>query len=101
MLRISPSDATKENLLALSYHIGRTHSIEQSLFVWIFDTTRAAKRYNTTAEGNDSGTNASLLGMYGFVRNEPKLHALTWFSNPTNHYDKVEIQLGPIPDAGE
>src|SRR5579862_9101400 len=50
---VSPAQSDREDLVALACNLGRVHSAENQLFVWILNDFQAAKRFNPSGEGND------------------------------------------------
>jgi hypothetical protein len=96
---ISLSDRYRDKLIAVSCQLGRKYATEESLFVWILDSNRAAKRYNPQGEGNDRETNSVYVGLYAFVREDGAGNqALDWRSDPSNRDRLDHIDLGPPPD---
>jgi hypothetical protein len=96
---ISPSDRDRDKLIAVSSQLGRKYATEESLFVWILDSNRAAKRYNPQGEGNDRATNSAYVGLYAFVRDDGAGNqSLDWRSDPSNRGRLAHIDLGLPPD---
>jgi hypothetical protein len=64
--------------------------------IWIFDNSRAAKRYNPQGEGNDTPTALAMRGSYSFSREEND-QALTWWPNPQDRCRYAKVTLGAPP----
>jgi hypothetical protein len=96
---IAPDDVARQKLIALSCKIGKDHATEQSLFVYLFDSKRGAKRFNPQGEGNSRQINLSYRGLYGFSREPGSAYgqSLSWRPdrNEPNHW--ITIDLGPPP----
>lgn len=96
---IATADVTREKLVALVCRVGTDHSQEQSLFVYIFDSKRAAKRFNPQGEGNDRQSNLEYRGLYWFSREPGKAYgqSLDWRPDRDDINSWVHIDLGPPP----
>jgi hypothetical protein len=96
---VSPSDRNREKLIVISCQLGRNYATEESLVAWILDSTRAAKRYNPQREGNDRATDASVVGVYSFIRGVANGNQLLdWRPDPNKQDKRLHIDLGPPPD---
>lgn len=94
-LSISPADFEQDNVLALVCQMAREHSSEPSLFVRVFDSYAAAKRYNILGEGNDRRTNWSYRALYGYAEDHGVVRqSLDWRPDPKDFDRWVTIDLG-------
>jgi hypothetical protein len=100
---VPPTESDRSNLLALSCKIGRDFAAEDTLFVLLFDTERAARRWVSYGDpGNDRATEASYLGMYSFSRGrDSNRQALDLKIRKDNSESVIEIDLGPPPQRSE
>jgi hypothetical protein len=94
---IARPDAIRDNMLAVACAIGKNHADEKALFVYIFDNSHAAKRYNPQGEGNDKAAISSYLGMYGFSREDANSFQGLDLPGPGNPRRLTHIDLGPPP----
>lgn len=97
---VAPADMTRDHIVALSCRLGKRYSSEQNLFVWIFDSRRAAMRFNPQGEGNDRQTNLAYRALYGFSRQPGAKYGQTidWRPNAQEVSRWVHIDLGLPPD---
>jgi len=93
---ITPRDITQDKLLTLSCSLGKTYARNQSFVLWLFDSYKAAKRFNPQGEGNDSATELAFRSFYSFSREENE-QSFSWLPDPGNYASTVKIKLGPPP----
>jgi hypothetical protein len=99
---ISPADFEQDNVVALVCKMAREHSSEPSLFIRVFDSYAAARRYNILGEGNDKKTNWSYRAMYGCAEDHGVVRqSLIWRPDPKNFDRWVTIDLGERPKPSE
>lgn len=76
LLSVDQKDVTRDNLLALSCKFGVDHANEESFFLRILDTRRAAKRFVPLGDpGNDRQTNMAYRAFYAFSHGSRLLKA--------------------------
>lgn len=98
-ISVSHSDINRNAIVALSCHLSRSYSSEQSVIAWIFDSKKAAKTYNPQGEGNSKDMLNSFIGDYGFSKNPPHpYHSLAWYEVPGDPQSVQHIDLGPPPN---
>lgn len=96
---MKPRDIIREKLLVIGCKLGMKYAKEQTLFVYVFDDPRAAKRFNPQGEGNDRATNLSYRAVYSFSR-EPGYgygQSLAWKPDRNDPDHWVNIDLGGPP----
>ena len=96
---IPPDQADRPRMVALSCELGRRYASEQSLYVVIFDSTKAAKLFNFSGEGNSNWMYAARKAIYGFTRGDNGTQSLDWAENPDRRNELIHIDLGPPPPA--
>lgn len=99
---INPADVTRDKLIALVCKLGIDHAKEEVLRVHIFDSSRAAKKFDPLEEGNDRRTNLSYRADYSFARSAEFAHGqfLNWRPDRDDFEHWVHIDLGPPPKLG-
>ena len=94
---ISPSAFQRDKLLALVCDLGRRHAEEESLYVFVLDSYKAASQY-IVGEGQDRETMLSPVVSYRFRRNDGTGHqSLDWLSDRYDDSTSVHIDLGEPP----
>jgi len=98
-ISLSPSDFSPDKLIALACKLGEDHAAEESLFVWIFDSYRAAKRFDLVRGGPDRATNFAYRGGYSFSRRQGAAYgqSLDWRPDPNDLHRSERIDLGSPP----
>ncbi len=95
---ILPSEVERDNLIALSCHLGKEYARENVLSVWILDSERAAKHFNPQGEGNDKATASSRRALYGFDHeNGAGSQSIQWTPDPNKRARMILIDLGVAP----
>lgn len=94
---IARASVTQDKLVSLACELGRVYAKNQTVVAWIFDSYRAAKRYNPQGEGNDGVTNRALRATYVFSRAD-SVHELRWLPDPSDESQSIKFELGPVPD---
>lgn len=92
-ISMAPADFDKDKVLAVVCRIARVHPNEAGLFVHVFDSERAAKRYNPTG-GNDKQTTFSYRAVYDYADTRHLEQAFSWRPDPQDLTRWVPVDLG-------
>jgi hypothetical protein len=95
---IAPGDFDENKILSLVCSIAREHANEEALFVYVFDTYRAAMHFNPAGEGNTREANRSFRARYGFFRDKKGGQGLTWRPDAKDYNRWDHIDLGEPPE---
>jgi hypothetical protein len=97
-ISISPSAFQRDKLLALVCDLGRRHAKEESLFVFVLNSYKAASQYNGSGEGEDYETMTSPLVFYAFLRHDGTGNqSMAWSPDRYNASTRIHIDLGEPP----
>jgi hypothetical protein len=94
---LAPFDVDQEKLLALTCKLAKDHANEEAIFVYVFDTHRAAMHFNPQGEGNTRETNLSFRARYAFFRDNGGGQGLDWRPDPNDVDRWTHIDLGEPP----
>jgi hypothetical protein len=95
---ISPSAFQRDKLLALVCDLGRRHAEEESLFVFVLNSYKAASQYNASGEGEDYETMISPLVLYAFLRRDGTGNqGMDWYPDRDNASTSIHVDLGEPP----
>jgi hypothetical protein len=95
---IKASRVTEDSIIALVCDIGKEHSSERALDLYIFDDDRAAKVYSPAHEGNTAQVERSLRATYEFSREKGG----QWIDlRLTPNSQWLHINLGKPPEAAK
>ena len=89
---------TRDSMIALACRIGKDHSSERALDLYIFDDQHAAKVYSPAHEGNTAEVEKALRAMYEFSREKGQ----QWIDlRPAPNSKWIHVDLGKAPEASE
>lgn len=97
---VAPADVVRDKLVALGCKLGTDHADADNIFVHIFDSDGAAKKFNPAGEGNGRQINLSYRAFYSFSREKGPAYgqSLTWRPDRNDPNRWLTVDLGPPPN---
>jgi hypothetical protein len=94
---VASLDFDREKLIALGCKLGRDHRRDNQLWVWIFDSYRAAKWRSTPRKGSNPEADRARIAIYSFGRATDDYGQYLRLPDPARPNEYIRIDLGGPP----